>query len=87
MEAQEIVGLSMEDLMEDLMVELTVGPLEDLQIETEDLEVVLGTLTAKVIEYATTSNVIVQEMAVALEVMEEASEVMEVALGVTIMEV
>jgi len=73
--------------MEDLMVELTVGPLEDLQIETEDLEVVLGTLTAKVIEYATTSNVIVQEMAVALEVMEEASEVMEVALGVTIMEV
>ena len=39
MEAQEIVGLSMEDLMEDLMVELTVGPLEDLQIETEDLEV------------------------------------------------
>jgi len=61
------------------MVELTVGPLEDLQIETEDLEVVLGTLTAKVIEYATTSNVIVQEMAVALEVM-------EVALGVTTME-
>ena len=91
MEALEIVVLSMEDLMEDLTAaDLTVGPLVDLQIETEVLEVskfneywvkqnyitrgykyrmdpfsslfkvVLGILTAKVIEYAITSNVIVQ---------------------------
>ena len=39
MEALEIVGLSTEDLMEDLTAELTVGPLVDLQIETEALEV------------------------------------------------
>ena len=40
MEALEIVGLSMEDLMEDLTAaDLTVGPLVDLQIETEVLEV------------------------------------------------
>ena len=40
MEALEIVVLSMEDLMEDLTAaDLTVGPLVDLQIETEVLEV------------------------------------------------
>merc|ERR1719189_2941004 len=72
MEVLEIVGLSMEELMEDLTL--------DLEIKMEDRVVVQGILTAKVIEYATTVNVIVQVMVAASEVMVVASEAMEVDL-------
>jgi len=85
MEVLEIEGLSTEELMEDLTV--------DLKIKMEDLVVVLGILTVKVIEYATTVNVIVQAMVaalvvmgVALEAMEVDLEAMEAALVVTTME-
>jgi len=78
MEVLEIVGLSMEEIMEALT--------GDLEIKMEDLVVVLGILTAKVIEYATTVNVIVQAMVAASEVMGADLEAMEAVLVVTTME-